>query len=49
MAFDYNTLRTRLVLPEYGRNIQRMVEHLKTIEDREERNIMGSFDYYGQF
>lgn len=27
-----------LILPEYGRNIQKMVNHLKTIEDREERN-----------
>ncbi len=27
-----------MILPEYGRNIQKMVNHLKTIEDREERN-----------
>lgn len=27
-----------MALPEYGRNVQRMVDHLKTIEDREERN-----------
>ena len=26
------------MLPEYGRNIQKMVEHLLSIEDREERN-----------
>ena len=36
--YDYNTSRDRLILPEYGRNIQKMVNHLKTIEDREERN-----------
>ena len=35
---DYNTSRRGLVLPEYGRNIQRMVNHVKTVEDREERN-----------
>ncbi|MFW5831990.1 MAG: DUF4290 domain-containing protein, partial [Prolixibacteraceae bacterium] len=35
---DYNTQRKKLPLPEYGRNIQNMVDHLKTIEDREERN-----------
>jgi len=29
-----------MVLPEYGRNIQKMVEYLKTIQDREERNRM---------
>lgn len=27
-----------MALPEYGRNVQKMVDHLKTIEDREERN-----------
>jgi len=25
-------------LPEYGRNVQKMVDHIKTIEDRNERN-----------
>lgn len=35
---DYNTSRKDLVLPEYGRNIQKMVNHVKTVEDREERN-----------
>ncbi|PLX04506.1 MAG: DUF4290 domain-containing protein [Marinilabiliales bacterium] len=35
---DYNTSRKKLVLPEYGRNIQKMVNYLLTIEDREKRN-----------
>ncbi|HCQ30200.1 MAG TPA: DUF4290 domain-containing protein, partial [Flavobacteriales bacterium] len=35
---DYNTRRPRLIIPEYGRNIQRMVDYALTIEDREERN-----------
>ena len=34
---DYNTERTHLVLPEYGRAIQQMVDHALTIEDRSER------------
>ncbi len=34
----YNTQLERLSLPEYGRNIQRMVDHCLTIEDRDERN-----------
>lgn len=38
MEYDYNTRRAHLILPEYGRNIQKMIEHLLTIEDREERN-----------
>lgn len=33
----YNTQQKSLVLPEYGRNIQSMVDHCITIEDREER------------
>ncbi|WP_172594436.1 DUF4290 domain-containing protein [Mariniphaga sediminis] len=35
---DYNTNRKKLPMPEYGRNIQNMVNHLFTIEDREKRN-----------
>ncbi len=35
---EYNTERNRLVISEYGRNIQRMIEHAMTIENREERN-----------
>ena len=33
----YNTRLSQLTLPEYGRNIQRMVDHCLTIEDRTER------------
>lgn len=35
---DYNTRRTPMVIPEYGRNIQKMVEYAINIKDREERN-----------
>lgn len=35
---DYNSQRKKLPLPEYGRNIQNMVDFLFTIEDRENRN-----------
>ncbi|MDR2233656.1 MAG: DUF4290 domain-containing protein [Tannerella sp.] len=35
----YNTTEKRLILPEYGRNIQQMVNHCLTIEDRDERNL----------
>ena len=38
MQYDYNTQRTRMALPEYGRNVQKMINHIKTIEDRDERN-----------
>jgi hypothetical protein len=35
---EYNTSRTPLIIPEYGRNIQNMVLHAISIADREERN-----------
>ena len=34
----YNTERVKLYIPEYGRNVQKMVEYIKTIEDRQKRN-----------
>lgn len=46
----YNTQKKKLIRPEYGRNIQNMVDHCVMLEDREERkrcayavvDIMGS-------
>ncbi|MDR2123348.1 MAG: DUF4290 domain-containing protein [Flavobacteriaceae bacterium] len=35
---EYNTQRKKLVIPEYGRHIQQLVDHCLTIEDDEERN-----------
>lgn len=35
---EYNTQRNHLVMREYGRHIQKMVEYLLQIEDREKRN-----------
>lgn len=35
---DYNTVRDHLTLREYGRNIQNLVQYLKTIEDPAERS-----------
>jgi hypothetical protein len=34
---EYNTTRSRMLMPEYGRNVQKMVEYLLTIEDRAAR------------
>jgi hypothetical protein len=36
-AMEYNTTRNHLSMREYGRHIQKMVEHLMSIEDRERR------------
>lgn len=37
---EYNTSRKKLVLPEYGRNIQKMIELTKAESDPEKRNKM---------
>ena len=34
---EYNTTRNHLTMREYGRHIQKMVEYVLTIEDREKR------------
>lgn len=35
---DYNTQRKKLLMPEYGRNVQRMIEQVMQIPDKEKRN-----------
>ena len=35
---EYNTQREQILIAEYGRNVQKMIEHALTIEDNEERN-----------
>ena len=34
---EYNTTRSQLLMPEYGRNVQKMIEFLTTVEDKEKR------------
>lgn len=34
----YNTERKSLKLPEYGRNVQKMIEYVRSIPDRDKRN-----------
>src|SRR6185436_18963966 len=34
---EYNTIRNQLVMREYGRHIQKMIEHLLSIEDPDRR------------
>lgn len=35
---EYNTEREHLIIPEYGRHIQKMINHAKSRETKEERN-----------
>lgn len=49
---EYNSLRKPLIIPEYGRHLQNLIDHVRNIEDREERNkgakyaisVMGSMN-----
>jgi hypothetical protein len=38
MNFDYNTTRKKLILSEYGRNVQNMVAYICDLPTKEERN-----------
>ncbi|MFY0253273.1 DUF4290 domain-containing protein [Chitinophaga sp. 30R24] len=46
---EYNTTRNHLIMKEYGRNIQKMVEYLGTIEDdyERQRNAMAVIELMG--
>lgn len=37
-AIEYNTERPQLIIPEYGRHIQKMVDYAISLEDEEKRN-----------
>ena len=47
---QYNTARNHLILPEYGRNVQKMVEHASNIKDKSERDkcVKSIIDFMGQ-
>jgi len=46
---DYNTTRSYLSMREYGRHVQRMVDHVKTIQDpeRKQRNAQAVIELMG--
>jgi hypothetical protein len=39
-TLQYNTKRTQLIIPEYGRHMQMMINQILETQDREERNKM---------
>lgn len=47
---EYNTHKTHLNMPEYGRIIQQLVERCKEVSDKDERNemAMAIIDFMGQ-
>lgn len=42
MDLEYNSEREHLIIPEYGRHIQKLVNHCIAIEDEAERNKMAN-------
>lgn len=36
---EYNTTRDKLIISQYGRNVQKLVKYCLTIEDREKRTV----------
>ena len=46
----YNTARNPLILPEYGRHVQKMVEYATTLESKEDRNkcVNAIINFMGQ-
>ena len=50
MELEYNTQREKLIISEYGRHIQKMVDHAASLSDRVERQKMaeGIIDLMGE-
>lgn len=46
---EYNTTRNHLIMREYGRHVQRMIEHVQQIEDpeRRQRNAQAAIELMG--
>lgn len=40
---EYNTTKEHLIIPEYGRNIQHMIEYGKKIEDDNQRQLFANY------
>ena len=39
-SFEYNTERTKLIIPEYGRHIHQMIDQAVALKDKDKRNNM---------
>lgn len=40
---EYNAARKLLIIPEYGRHIQKLIDHIVKIQDRDERNKAANY------
>jgi len=43
LALEYNSKRERLIIPEYGRHIQNLIQFATTIEDKDERQAFTAY------
>jgi len=40
---EYNSQRSKLIIPEYGRHLQKLIDKAVVVEDREERNKLARY------
>src|SRR5690554_1689001 len=40
---EYNSQRTKLIIPEYGRHLQKLIDEAVVVENREERNKLAKY------
>jgi len=40
---EYNSQRTKLIIPEYGRHLQKLIDEAVDVKDREERNKLARY------
>ena len=40
---EYNAERPHLIIPEYGRHLQKLIDHATGIEDKEKRNKVAKY------
>jgi hypothetical protein len=40
MIGEYNTQRSNIILKEYGRNVQKLVDYIRTVPDKDKRTAM---------
>lgn len=40
---EYNSQRTKLIIPEYGRHLQKLIDEAVEVKDREERNKLARY------
>ena len=42
MIGEYNSQRSGIILKEYGRNVQKLIDYIRTVEDKEKRTALAT-------